>query len=176
MKKKVVIDLIVSIILLILASIILLLPTFRIKDVKMVLLMIFSIYAALKFIQFIFIFKERDFESLFTGFISLLGFVSLLFVKITTQKLVLILLVWMGVMSLIKLKKADFYHDRENKMWILRLFMLFVFLVSGLLMGMNLAYERTVQITIIGFFFFINSLLDTIDPIVIYLLGDKKWN
>ena len=87
--------------------------------------------------------------------------------------MVLVLLIWMGLMCLIKLKKADFYHDKKNKMWILRLFILFVFLTSGLLTGINLYYEASVQTIIVGFFFFLNGVLDAIDPITLYLMENK---
>lgn len=72
-------------------------------------------------------------------------------------------------MSLIKLKKADFYHDRENKMWILRLLILFIFIASGLLTSINLFYDNSVQILLIGYFFLVNSILDTISPLVEYI-------
>ena len=83
-------------------------------------------------------------------------------------------MIWMALMCLIKLKKADFYHDRKNKMWLLRLFILFTFLTTGLLTGINLYYEVDVQTIIIGFFFLINGILDTIDPIVLYLMENKQ--
>ena len=76
-------------------------------------------------------------------------------------------------MALIKLKKADFYHDRSNKMWILRIFILIAFLSVGLLLGINLIQDKQVQILLISFIFIVNSLLDTIDPIVRYILESK---
>ena len=83
-------------------------------------------------------------------------------------------MIWLGISSLIKLKKADFYHDRDNKMWILRLFILFVFLTTGLIFSLNLMYENSVQILIIGCFFLINSLLDAVDPLVTYLMRSSS--
>ena len=76
-------------------------------------------------------------------------------------------------MSLVKLKKADFYHDKQNKMWLMRLFILFSFIAINLILCLNLMYEKEVQILIIGFYFLINSLLDTIDPLVSYLMESK---
>ena len=77
-------------------------------------------------------------------------------------------------MSLIKLKNADFYHDRENKMWILRLLILFIFIASGLLTSINLFYDNSVQILLIGYFFLVNSILDTISPLVEYISRGNK--
>ena len=59
-------------------------------------------------------------------------------------------------------------------MWILRLFILFAFLTSGLLTGLNLYYEASVQTIIVGFFFLINGILDIVDPIALYLMENSK--
>ena len=174
MKKKELIDLITGLSLMLLAGVILLLPSFKVNDLSFILKTIFGFYALIKLTQFILIIKEKDFESLFTCLISLGALISLFLIEFTTKNMVLVLLIWMGIMCLIKLKKADFYHDKQNKMWILRLFMLFVFLTSGLLTGINLYYEASVQTIIVGFFFFLNGVLDTIDPIAMYLMESKK--
>lgn len=174
MKKKELIDLITGLSLMLVAGVILLLPSFKVNDLSFILKTIFGFYALIKLTQFILIIKEKDFESLFTCLISLGALISLFLIEFTTKNMVLVLLIWMGIMCLIKLKKADFYHDKQNKMWILRLFMLFVFLTSGLLTGINLYYEASVQTIIVGFFFFLNGVLDTIDPIAMYLMESKK--
>ena len=173
MKKKELVDLLTGLSLMLLAGVILLLPSFKVNDLNFILKTIFGFYALIKLTQFLFILKEKDFESLFTSIISACALVSLFFIEFTTKNMVLVLLIWMGLMCLIKLKKADFYHDRKNKMWILRLFILFVFLTSGLLTGINLYYEASVQTIIVGFFFFLNGVLDAIDPIALYLMEDK---
>ena len=174
MKKKELVDLITGLSLMLLAGVILLLPSFKVNDLSFILKTIFGFYALIKLTQFILIIKEKDLESLFTCLISLGALISLFLIEFTTKNMVLVLLIWMGIMCLIKLKKADFYHDKQNKMWILRLFMLFVFLTSGLLTGINLYYEASVQTIIVGFFFFLNGVLDTIDPIAMYLMESKK--
>lgn len=173
MKKKELVDLLTGLSLMLLAGVILLLPSFKVNDLNFILKTIFGFYALIKLTQFILIFKEKDFESLFTSIISIAAFVSLFLIEFTTKNMVLVLLIWIGLMCLIKLKKADFYHDRKNKMWILRLFILFVFLTSGLLTGLNLYYEASVQTIIVGFFFFLNGVLDAIDPIAMVLMENK---
>ena len=89
----------------------LLLPTFKITDVELVLALIFGFYALIKLTNFILIIKEHDFESLFTSIVSIGCFISIFFLNLTPKNIALILLIWLGLMSLIKLKKADFYHD-----------------------------------------------------------------
>ena len=174
MKKKELVDFITGLSLMLMAGAILILPTFKIDNLLFILKVIYGYYALIKAVQFILIFKEKDFESLFTFLISLIAFISLFYLSNTTKNIVLVLLIWMGAMCLIKLKKADFYHDRHNKMWILRLFMLFSFLTIGLLTGINLFYDEIVQTIIIGFFFLSNGMLDAIDPIVLYIMEHQK--
>ena len=157
-----------------LAGVILLFPSFKVNNLSFILKVVFGFYTLIKLTQFLFIFKEKDYESLLTCLISALALLSLFIINLTIQNLVLILMIWMALMCLIKLKKADFYHDRKNKMWLLRLFILFTFLTTGLLTGINLYYEVDVQTIIIGFFFLINGILDTIDPIVLYLMENKQ--
>ncbi len=174
MKKKEIVDLISSISLMLLASVIMLFPLFNIDNVKLVLTILFGFYTLIKLSSFLLIIKEKDYESLFIGGVSLAGLIAIYYISLSTKNLALILLVWLGVASLIKLKKADFYHDRDNKMWILRLFILFVFLTTGLIFSLNLMYDSSVQILIIGSFFLINSLLDAIDPLVTYLMRSNS--
>ena len=174
MRKKVLIDFLSSFVLLILSSFIILLPLFGVSDVKTVLSIVFGSIALLKLVQFIFIFKDKDYESLGTFFVSLGAFIWTRVSDLDVKNLVLLLLVFIAFMSLLKLKKADFYHDRKNKMWILRLFILFVFLMNGLLISLNLQHEGIVQIIMIGNFLFVSSILDMIDPIVIYLMENRK--
>ena len=173
MNKKELVDLVTGISLMLLAGVILLLPTFKFNDLAFILKTVFGFYALIKLTQFLFTIKNKDFESLFTCIISIGALISLFLIELSTKNMVLVLLIWMGLMCLIKLKKADFYHDRKNKMWVLRLFMLFAFLTSGLLTGLNLYYEASVQTIIVGYFFFINGMLDIIDPIVCFIMGSK---
>lgn len=174
MKLKQKLDFGCSLLLLILSCIILLLPTFGFTNIKTILITIFGGYALIRFIQFISTKKEKDYQSLFTSIASIIALLAIIFMNINTQKIVLILLLWIALISIIKLKKADFYHDRKNKMWLLRILILFIFITSGLLMSINLFYDSSAQIIIIGFFFFINSCLEIIDPIVIDIM--EKWN
>ncbi|MBE6154270.1 MAG: hypothetical protein E7163_01670 [Firmicutes bacterium] len=173
MKRKIIVDFVINLALLIVAGCVILLPTFKLSNIKAIMIIVFSLYSLFKLTQFVLTMKEKDYESLFAFIISLGVIISLLFIELTPKCLALIVFAWIGLMSLNKLKKADFYHDRKNKMWILRLIILFIFLTIGLLTILNLFYETSVQIIIIGYLLFINSVLDIIDPVVVYLMGDK---
>ena len=83
--------------------------------------------------------------------------------------LALCLLIWIILLSLIKLKKGDYYNDRKNKMWIFEVICLVLFILTGLLTTMNLYYENDIQVLVLGYFFLIHGLLELFDPIVISL-------
>ena len=91
MKKKELVDLITGISLMLLAGVILLLPTFKVNDLSFILKTIFGFYALIKLTQFILILKDKDFESLFTCLISIGALMSLFFIESTTKNMVLIL-------------------------------------------------------------------------------------
>ena len=76
-------------------------------------------------------------------------------------------------MSLIKLKKADYYNDRRNKTWILEVVTLILFILSGLLTTINLYYENDIQVLVLGYFYLIHGILELVDPLTIYLTGMK---
>jgi len=76
-------------------------------------------------------------------------------------------------MSLVRLKKADYYHDRKNFLWMLHIITLCIFLLISLLTAINLYYSSSVQILMLGNFFFINGILDLIDPLTNYIKENK---
>ena len=73
------------------------------------------------------------------------------------------------MLSLIKLKKGDYYNDRKNKMWIVEVISLVLFILAGLLTTMNLYYENDIQVLILGYFFLIHGMLELFDPLIIGL-------
>ena len=84
------------------------------------------------------------------------------------------LFIWIILMSLIKLKKADYCNDRKNSVWILKIVTLILFSLSGLLTTINLYYTSEVQILVLGFFYLIHGILELLDPLTIYLVEKKK--
>ena len=81
---------------------------------------------------------------------------------------------WIILMSLIKLKKCDFYHDQNRKIYLLKIITLVLFVLSGLLSVINLYYDAQIQVLVLGFFYFIHGILELVDPITNYLLRIEK--
>ena len=175
MKKKQKIDLIIAILLIIIGVILMLLPDFKIIDLEKILFTVMMAYATLNLVQFVFTRESKDYEGLFTAIFSyLIGVCGLYFDLFNGGvEMVAILLGWVILMSLVKFKKCDYYHDRKNKMWIIRIITLIIFIVTGLLTCVNLYYSNDVQVLLLGFFFYIHGILELIDPISVYLMENK---
>ena len=174
MKPKQKIDVISATLLLIVGIAVLVTPRFiEIKNVKAICVVVFSAFAIINLIKFFINKDSKDIEGLITFFANLVTILAIAFVKTENipMDLSIILMIWIILMSLIKLKKADYYHDRRDRMWKLNVFMLVLFIITGLLTAINLAYESSVQLIVIGFFFFVNGILQMIDPIVKSLIN-----
>lgn len=174
MTKKEKTDFIISVSLLIEACIILLLPSFNITNVLLVLIIVMASFAFLKLLQFILTFKDKDYQSLFMSIISLISCLVLAIFELDKKIILLIFLIWMGLTCLVKLKKADYYHDRDNKLWVFRIIVLLIFLTIGLLTGLNLYQSDSLEILLFGYFFFINACLEMLDPMILYLVGKNN--
>lgn len=74
-------------------------------------------------------------------------------------------------MALVKLKKVDYYHDRKDRMWKLKLLTLILFILTGIATSISLAYTSNVQTLIIGFFMVTHAILEMFEPIVKTLIS-----
>lgn len=173
--QKVLVDLITAIFLIVTGSVVLTLPIMGVINVKVVFIIVLALYGVMNLVQFLLTYKEKDYEGLYTTTASIITIVVACFMDFKTAplNLAMTLFVWISFMSLIKLKKIDYYHDRKKKIWLLRMITLILFILSGLLSVINLYYEGQIQILTLGFFFFIHGILELVDPITNYLLEKK---
>ena len=172
MKLKQKVDMIIDAILIVIGIVMLMLPTFKITDIKNLFFTIMILYAILTFIQFILTRKSKDDEGLYTMLVSLgIGFVGLFFSFNNPFQLAASVLSWTTLMGIAKLIKTNYYNDRRDRMYKLRIFTLIAFMVLGLLTSINLYSETSVQVVVLGFFFYTHGILELIDPLVKYLLS-----
>lgn len=171
MKKKQMVDLITSVFLIICGSVLLTFPLFHFVKVKSIFIGVLIVYAILNMIKFILTFKSHDYEGLFTSLASIIVLIVSIYLDINKVPwyLALCLLIWIILLSLIKLKKSDYYNDRKNKMWIIEIICLALFILAGLLTTMNLYYENDIQVLVLGYFFLIHGILELFDPLIISL-------
>ncbi len=141
-------------------------------ELKLGLCILFAFNALFKFINLINI-NNKDYEDLWGSILSVIAFIALFYFDIITKNIVLIFLIWLGLMSLVRVKKADFYHDQKNKMWIYKIFNLLSILSIGLIISLGLQTNE-INIKLFSLFFMFNSIFDIIEPLFIYIKGSKN--
>ncbi len=173
MKKKQKVDLYIALISIIMGVILLILPILGITKLKWISLIVFSIYTLISLIQFILTIDSKDYEGLHSALASLVIVISHFFFDPSSSPRVLamFLMLWICLMSLTKLKKADYYHDRKDRMWKYSATNLGLFILTGILASINLAYGLETQIIVLGFFMLINGILELLEPIVKTLIA-----
>ena len=173
MKFKQKVDTTIALLLILIGIILLILPIFNITNIKYLSIAIFIVYTILNLVQFILTKKSKDYE----GLHSAIGSFIVVIASIVTspeshpKTLAMLLMTWIIFMSLAKLKKMDYYHDKNDRMWKIRFLNLALFIITGILTCINLAYSSSVQILIIGFFMLIHGILELFDPIVKTLIA-----
>lgn len=170
MKTKKIIELINSIILIIYGIIILTFPVLKIHNPKNILLFMLIVYGLISLFKFIMVYKSKDYDGLFTFIASIITIILMFIIDVnsTPFKLAFVVLIWITMMSLIKLKKSDYYHDRNNKEWIVKIVNLVLYIIVGLLASINL-YNVDYQVLVLGFFFLIHGILELMEPLTIYV-------
>lgn len=172
MNKKQIVDLVIAVFLIICGAVLLIFPLFHFVSVKPIFMSILGVYGVLNLIQFLLTKEAKDYEGLFTTIASVIALIvawRLDIVKVPWY-LALTLFIWIIMMALIKMKKADYYNDRRNSVWILKIITLILFVLTGLLATINLYYEADIQVLVLGFFFLIHGMLELFDPLTIYLI------
>ena len=156
-------NLIVSGILLLMGLLMLILPFLGFMQPNILLYVVFSIYALIKIIEVV-ITKNYggDNEDIYTAIACSLAAISgFKYINYDPPMVLSITLAsWVGIMSIIKLIKLDYYHDKENGMLYVNLVTFSMFLLLGLLTSINLYFNETVQVLMLVFFFVINGLLN----------------
>ena len=161
-KSRDKINLIISGLLILIGIFMLVVPFLGFMEPTTLLYVVFSTYSLIKIIEIIITPKSTDHEDLYTAIACALAAISGFKFGALEPSMVLSLTLvsWVGIMSIIKLIKLDYYHDRENGMFYVNLVTFSLFLLLGLLTSINLYYSATVQTLMLGFFFVINGLLN----------------
>lgn len=175
MKERKV-EIICSVISLFMGIILLICPSFEFNNIKILFSIVLFIYSILNFILCIKVKKNKDYEYLFNTIISVITFlIFIIFYKNNNPLfLSLTIMCFVGAMSINKIIKVDYFMDKKNNSWYIRIVTFCLFILIGILTSINLYYSEAVQTLIIGFFWFINSCLDLSEPVINLLLKSKK--
>lgn len=172
MKKKQKVDIGISLSLIFISIIILILPLFNFNNVSFLTFILYLLYTIIGTIKFFLIKDSKDYEGLHIVLSSILPLIITVIIKPETpRQIALILGIWLILMSITKLKKIDYYHDRHDRMWKVRTFILGLFILTGILSSVNLAFANEFQIVIFGFLTLIHGILELFDPILKTLIN-----
>jgi uncharacterized membrane protein HdeD (DUF308 family) len=174
-KFKDIVNLLTSSIILILGILLIIFPWFGLDNPSILLYVLFAIYAGIELIEYIIARSKGDNESLYTFIACALAAISgFKFSSYSTPKVLSITLMsWIGIMTIIKLIKLDYYHDRNNGMVYVNLVTFSLFLLLGILTSVNLYFNQTVQTLMLGFFFTVNGLLQLSED-AIRIISSKR--
>lgn len=172
MKQKQKVDVVINLFLTVIGMLTIVLGILKYGSPKTILICIMLGYAILNFIQFMLTRKSKDYESLYTvlGCIAICFLTNALNVS-STNDLSIVVLSWVGIQSVIKFIKTDYYNDRRDRMWKFRLITLVIFILTGVLTSLSFNYSAHIQVLILGYFFLINGILELFDPVVKYLIS-----
>lgn len=161
-RKKNIINLVASSTLLLFGILLLIFPWFGVNNPVFVLYIAFAVNSLVKLIEYFLTKNGSDYENLYSAIACAVAALSgFRFASYENTPLVLSLTLvsWVFIMSIIKLIKLDYYHDRENGMVYVNLVTFSLFILIGLLTSVNLYFSNTVQTLMLGFFFLINGIL-----------------
>ncbi len=161
-------NLIVSLVLILFGIILLIYPIIGNLTPNKLLYVTLGVYGVIKLFEYLNSDDKKDREDLYTSIACLLAALSGVFFYNNSSNtvLALTLAIWTGVMSIIKLIKLDYYHDRGHEMFYTNLITFVLFLSLGLLTSINFYFDYTVQTIVLGYFFIINGLLNLLEDAV----------
>ncbi len=171
MKYKQKIDIIINSCLFLVGILTIILGIIKYSDIKTIFISIMFLYSILNLAQYLMTKSSKDIEGLLTFVVSLATAIVDYNLVFNSKVLCISIMVWVSLMSVIKFIKTDYYNDRKDKMWKLRIITLIVFIISGILTSLCFNYSSNVQILVLGYFFMIHSILELIDPITKYLIS-----
>lgn len=161
-------DLIVGILLTILGIVIMTLPIFNVTNFKLTEQIVIIVSAILNLIRYIFIKEKKDKEGLYTTLAMLILLILTLFKLSNNLNIALSIFAYVIFISFIKLNKADFYHDRKNKMWLFEIISLIIFIILGFLTSVYVVLKLN-PIAMYGILLLFNGFLELADPIIAYI-------
>lgn len=135
----------------------------------------YFLYSVVHFGMFFFHRKDQEYSDLFLGFVSLILGGIALFTKIleTPKYFAFLILIWTLIWCLIKLKKADYYHDRKSKMWLIFVTSLLLFFFTSIFVSIHLDYSEDVRILIWGFYVLIEGIFELYEAMILNLTRGK---
>ena len=153
----------------------LLFPLFHITNIALVFRLFLAMFTIISLTGFVAQYKNKEYSSFLIFLISIILLILSFLVSLTEQPkiLALSLLVWILFVSLAKVKRADFFHDRKSKIWCLEISLLFLFFLNGIFTCINFAFSETTTVLNFGYFTFLYGVLEIQEYLLIYFTKGK---
>lgn len=176
MKKNQIAELICFLLIFILGCTLMLFPGLGFDDMNYLFFIVMTFYGLLSYILYMIVRRKDDYEYLFIALVSIIAAAAGVTFQYENPKMVLSLSLigWISMVAIIKLIKMDYYNDRNNILWFVRTITFVLFLIVGTLTCVNLYYNIEIQSLMLGFFLVIVAILESFDPLVVYLLSKKN--
>jgi len=175
MKKNIKLETLVNIVIIIAGLVLIIFPWLGSAKPINIFYFILGMLAGLRAIEYMFQKDKSDKENINIAIVSfLVPFLS--FIKFPNPEMVmpLSLLTWIGLMSIVKLIKLDYLHDRKLPLFKVKLYGFIMFIILGVLTTYSLHFDDKVQIIILGFFVIIIGLMDLFKDHMEYFFEKNK--
>ena len=144
------------------------------SDFLMCFRLFFGVYGVAELLKYFERNKGGDYTNAFGFFISFILLMLTFILPISSNmNISIIFIVFLAVLSLTRLKRADYYHDRKNKLWMVEIFLLIIYVLAGILTSIQFANTGEIQILILGYFTFICGTLEVAESLILYVTKGK---
>ena len=134
----------------------------------------FGIYGLTEILKYFVRNKSGDYTNAFGFFIcSILLILSFTLPMTSKTNISILFIVFLTVLSLTRLKRADYFHDRKNKLWMVEIFLLVIYVISGILTSIQFSNPPETQILILGYFTLICGIIEVSESLILYVTKGK---
>lgn len=146
-----------------------------IPNLKVGICIFYLLYAITHMISYIFYRHEKEFSNILLFIIGILFLGIGIFVDFMKEPRIFSMMVlgWTLLVSLVKLKKADYFHDRKNRLWLVEVTCLVLFLISEILFCFQLHNEENIIMAFLGYSIYVVGIFELLESILILVTKGK---
>ena len=148
---------------------------FHLSDFRIYVTIFFGLYGVLHLMDYLFAENKKEYTPLLSGVLGILfGGVGIFYNYVEDPKnFAMAILLFALLLCFIKLKKADYFHDRKSKFWLIEVASLIFFLLLSILISMNLNFSENVLFLIFGFYSFFIGVFEFFETLFFQLTKGK---
>jgi len=175
-KKRFLSEIVLYGLLVLMGIIVMSFPAFGLINTPYYVGSLFYIYSFMIILTYFVERKEGDYELLFNALISVIAG-TFMFTN-TTRTSSFILGTGLLIFTLLMLINKGYLiykqKNKDNYLWVIKFIVAFLLAFLGVLVIINLFYEFSIQTLLIGYYFISIGIMQIIEPLVYYYIGEKK--